>query len=844
MTFTNQKIITLAAILFFCSNCNSSQPVDSNLPEGESCNNSQECKTGLVCFRQQCRVICQTDEQCDQRSQHCDNGVCLQGSNIVCGNNKVELGENCDDGNNTPGDGCDANCNIENFFTCTTGASGASVCSAICGDNYIVKGYEECDDGTNALNGNCPNCKKARCGDGTVKTTGADGIIEECDDGNNIDGDGCDANCQIESHFYCQTDENGRSICECGDHRQLLDGRCQECLTGYFGNDCLPCPGLDAGSEICGGLAECNDGNSGDGSCLCPVNRQGRLCGDCASGFYGPNCQPCNCLQSQICDEGIDGNGECIYPEDYYGLVCPPGLQNDMLLNINQSSDEVKDDTIAMKCYQRCEATSCYQKDYAICMHPDISGLDAQLECLALTETCRLFIDGDNGNDNYPGTRWEQPLKTFTGAMAKMPNLSADCQGIAIWMTAGDYTLEKIDDSILEASKQPVNIFVYGGFSPDHEASLSKRPTPIRHTVFNIPAAADNGDFLLTINYLNQLSFNNIDFINREDNNTGLILMTKGLLTMDDCLVDGFKRADKSENSYTGIVTVRDNAKMLANNTTFNNNSVTAATIGWGGAILSAGSLYINNCRFIGNQMIGETFAGGAAVMCFTESPVFISNTIFEHNSALVTAQQDVEAQGGAVLIATSNSFFGQNLQFSNNSTIYSGGYDLEEALTGSAIYILGDLGSLINCTFYNNTNGGYGGHTLHWKANSSGSEYYEVQLLYNIFIENTDAHRNYQNINPDIPATVFQNNYYDYLNSDEKISTYLSDNFYHLEYFPLLQILYENTQQVIPDLAQYPDLPTINDGFTYSSMNRFDLNGKERPQNFTPGAYEASLYQ
>jgi cysteine-rich repeat protein len=38
----------------------------------------------------------------------------------------------------------------------------------------------------------------AICGDGTLVST------EECDDGNTIPGDGCDANCQHEPAFYCQ----------------------------------------------------------------------------------------------------------------------------------------------------------------------------------------------------------------------------------------------------------------------------------------------------------------------------------------------------------------------------------------------------------------------------------------------------------------------------------------------------------------------------------------------------------------------------------------------------------------------------------------------------------------
>ncbi len=60
----------------------------------------------------------------------------------------------------------------------------------VCGDG-VVAGTETCDDG-NAVNGDgCDNnCKVTACGNGIV--TGA----ETCDDGNTVSGDGCDSNCK------------------------------------------------------------------------------------------------------------------------------------------------------------------------------------------------------------------------------------------------------------------------------------------------------------------------------------------------------------------------------------------------------------------------------------------------------------------------------------------------------------------------------------------------------------------------------------------------------------------------------------------------------------------------
>jgi cysteine-rich repeat protein len=95
----------------------------------------------------------------------------------VCGDGKLDEGEECDDGNNVDGDGCSAECTIEPF----------------CGDGNLDPG-EECDDGNNEDGDGCSaNCTvEPFCGDGNVDPG------EECDDGNNVDGDGCSAICEDE----------------------------------------------------------------------------------------------------------------------------------------------------------------------------------------------------------------------------------------------------------------------------------------------------------------------------------------------------------------------------------------------------------------------------------------------------------------------------------------------------------------------------------------------------------------------------------------------------------------------------------------------------------------------
>ena len=63
----------------------------------------------------------------------------------------------------------------------------------VCGDGILVAG-EQCDDGNTSDGDGCQaDCQLPVCGDGILDT----GEGEQCDDGNNIDDDGCQADCTL-----------------------------------------------------------------------------------------------------------------------------------------------------------------------------------------------------------------------------------------------------------------------------------------------------------------------------------------------------------------------------------------------------------------------------------------------------------------------------------------------------------------------------------------------------------------------------------------------------------------------------------------------------------------------
>ncbi|MCK6547814.1 DVUA0089 family protein, partial [Myxococcota bacterium] len=128
-------------------------------------------------------------EQCDDGNT-VDDATCNSNCTLpACGDARVgnTPGETCDDGNTASGDGCDSNCT-------PTG----------CGNTILTAG-EQCDDG-NVVNGDGCDATcilENPCGNNILDAT------EQCDDGNNANGDGCDSTCVIEPGWAFESGDNG-----------------------------------------------------------------------------------------------------------------------------------------------------------------------------------------------------------------------------------------------------------------------------------------------------------------------------------------------------------------------------------------------------------------------------------------------------------------------------------------------------------------------------------------------------------------------------------------------------------------------------------------------------------
>ena len=160
---------------------------------------------------------------------------------------------------------------------------------------------------------------------------------ETCDDGNNVQGDGCDVACRVEGGWSCEDDIGGRSVCKstCGDgvvdagedcddqnfdNRDDCSNTCQaaSCQDGLLhdhgagtetdvdcgGDSCGPC-GLGQGCED---DLDCGDGHCVEGTCLLDSGCGNGLCDDNETLISCPfDCRDCNANSVPDADELATG---------------------------------------------------------------------------------------------------------------------------------------------------------------------------------------------------------------------------------------------------------------------------------------------------------------------------------------------------------------------------------------------------------------------------------------------------------------------------------------------------------------------------------------------------------
>uniref|UniRef100_A0A8B9PAF4 Stabilin 1 n=1 Tax=Apteryx owenii TaxID=8824 RepID=A0A8B9PAF4_APTOW len=102
------------------------------------------------------------------------------------------------------------------------------------------------------------------------------------------------------------------------------------CCKGFFGPDCMPCPG--GFSSPCYGRGNCSDGIQGNGNCQCFDGFKGIACHICSNpNKHGENCdEDCGCVHG-VCDNRPGSGGVCqswSCKEGYTGKFCDKTSKN------------------------------------------------------------------------------------------------------------------------------------------------------------------------------------------------------------------------------------------------------------------------------------------------------------------------------------------------------------------------------------------------------------------------------------------------------------------------------------------------------------------------------------
>ncbi|CAK68064.1 unnamed protein product (macronuclear) [Paramecium tetraurelia] len=169
---------------------------DGNYDNGDGC---YQCKFECVPYCKSCadRHTCLVCEKYFELS----NDSCRP----ICGDDNIVGGlEECEDGNDIPYDGC-FNCLFQCEKACQICRQGSCI---ECIDGYIIaKDYCEVNNQTFIIDDDEDEVVQNQCADAKYSNN------EECDDGNKIDGDGCSSSCQIEPYWFCNNYPYKPSIC-------------------------------------------------------------------------------------------------------------------------------------------------------------------------------------------------------------------------------------------------------------------------------------------------------------------------------------------------------------------------------------------------------------------------------------------------------------------------------------------------------------------------------------------------------------------------------------------------------------------------------------------------------
>lgn len=180
----------------------------------------------------------------------------------------------------------------------------------ICGDSIISRPQEMCDDGNDIDNDGCNSkCQLPRCGNYIVD------YAEQCDDGNSDNADGCNNVCLLECCGNKYTDVDVGEQCDDGN-REGCDGCSPTCTLEICGNGVIDCgEQCDNGDNCIKEKNTCTcDTASSSCSCLNGGTCQCSLLGQTTCTCIVKGCINTNC--DMFCRYAICGDGIVNQPQE------------------------------------------------------------------------------------------------------------------------------------------------------------------------------------------------------------------------------------------------------------------------------------------------------------------------------------------------------------------------------------------------------------------------------------------------------------------------------------------------------------------------------------------------
>lgn len=294
------------------------------------------CGDGLVDTGEECDLDNLAGQTCetlgyDGGTLACSSSCQLEAGRCTldsCGDGVIEGIEECDDANLDPGDGCGANCAVEDGFDCT---GEPSVCVRLCGNMTIDPG-EDCDRGN--LGG--ASCQSLGFDRGTLA---------------------CGLDCTYDTS-QCGYDTCGNGTLDTGEDCDGADLNGADCVSlGFTGGtlSCTPNCGFDVsqctggtGCSATGGAMGCGDSGTGDTSGAPAVSLVDNWTGNNCPNWpldgpeiiysFSPGAQPENV---QVDLTGLTGDLDLFVMEGS-GLGCRPDLDClDISYNGNADDEQI-----------------------------------------------------------------------------------------------------------------------------------------------------------------------------------------------------------------------------------------------------------------------------------------------------------------------------------------------------------------------------------------------------------------------------------------------------------------------------------------------------------------------